>query len=96
MTEDDVLALGTWLYDGHVPAAVKVVRQPCRRGSGDHEDQIAIRDGSDTPCFVAWWQSPGDPTGFHSASGEHETLADAIAAADALVPGISWQLPPER
>ncbi|WP_432286478.1 hypothetical protein SLT36_06970 [Aminobacter sp. BA135] len=94
MSDGDVLALGTWHYDGHVPTAVKIVRQPYRRGSGDHEDPPAIRDGSETPCFVAWWGSPGDPCGFRSASGQHETLAEAMSAAEALVPSISWQLLP--
>jgi len=94
MADGDVLALGTWLYDGHVPTAVKIVRQPYRRGSGDHQDLPAIRDGSETPCFVAWWGSPGDPARFHSASGEHDTLVEAMSAAEVLVSGISWQLLP--
>lgn len=90
MDYGETVAVGTWLYDGHVPTGVKIVRQPFRRGSGDHEDPIHIRDGSADPCFVPWWQSPGE-AGYHAASGQHETAEAAKAAADALVPGIKWE-----
>jgi hypothetical protein len=87
-----IIRTGVWLYDGTVPAQVRLVRNLVTYGSGDYEDRAEIREDRDRPCYVLLFGIPGNIGEFRwaSASGQYETMEAALAGAEKLVPGIIW------
>lgn len=88
---EEVIRVGTWLYDGRVPAQLRIIRQEVSYGTGDYEDPPDIREDREGPCFVIHWGSPGEQDTFKSRSASYPTIEDAVGAAEAMVHTIEWQ-----
>jgi hypothetical protein len=91
--DEKLVRVGTWLYAGHVPAEVQLVRREFTIGTGDYEDPPEIRDSHDVPCYYFLWGHPSEPGVFKAASAQYQSLDDALTAAETIVEGgIKWHL----
>lgn len=67
---------GTWLYDGSVPARVRIRLHSVRYGSGDYQDALAIAEDQPVECFYVEWDASGGGRTL-AIGGPFETLEDA-------------------
>jgi hypothetical protein len=86
-----IVRSGTWLYAGVAPVGVRVLLSPETWGSGDHEDDESIRDGSPVECYCLAYEMAGAPGNFSNVVMNLATLADALACAESKFPGIQWR-----
>jgi hypothetical protein len=88
LDRDKIVASGTWLYDGTVPYRIAIYAKPARFESSRYDDddeqldeRRPIPDTKDGFLYYCW---PG-------RSGEHLTIEDAKAWADAQPWGpVTW------
>jgi len=94
-----VVATGVWLYDGAVPTTVRVVMldydfwYAVAAADGELESDEALALNEQGRLYYVRHR-PGWPAGgsFWPDSPGFHTLAEAVAAAQAAVPGpIAWQ-----
>lgn len=85
-----IVRSGIWLYAGATPVGVRVLLSPETWGSGDHEDDERIRDGSNIECYCLAYEMAGAPGSFCNLVMNLATLADAMVCAESKFPGIQW------
>ncbi len=87
-TDGDILAEGSWLYDGAVPAKIRVRFQSVRYGSHDYEDPPEIMEDFEIPTYVLEFEVAGSNGEHWSGSGQFDTLTEAMTRAEAIA-GVS-------
>lgn len=90
--EGEVVAVGTWLYDGSVKAEVTIQKMPILFGSGDYQDPPEIREDREVESYYIWFAPAGEPGEFRAGGGAELTLEKAKRRAEELVgQEISWR-----
>jgi hypothetical protein len=82
-----VVAEGTCLYAGTVECDIRIVREPVRYGSGDHEDPPEIANDAPMVTYSIQYGSTTRRGEFTSSSRGFASLAEAKAEAE-RTPGI--------
>ena len=72
----EIVKSGCFTYAGQITCDVRIIRSTVQYGSGDHEDSPHLEYGSTT--------ARGE---YNAGGGPYDSLAEAIAAAEAA-PGI--------
>jgi hypothetical protein len=97
---ESVVATGVWLYDGMVPTTIRVVMldydfwYAVSAADGDLEPGEAPQLNHEGRLYYVRHRPgwPDDDRSFWPDSQGFHTLAEAIVAAEAIVPGpIKWQ-----
>ena len=86
----EVVAEGTWLYDGCVPCYLRIIKWDILYGSGDYYDSPEIRDDKEIECFYILFEDMLEK-GRYSRGGGFLTLAEAMDDAEkATFQKINW------
>lgn len=92
LPSDTIVKAGVWLYDGTIPAGVRIVRRDTFYGTGDHEDPPEIRDDQDVTTFAVWFDPAPQAGIFNAGGGQYRSLVEAIAAVEQAVGAtLTWQ-----
>ena len=82
----EIVKSGVWLYAESVPSEVWIVKQNFEYHfeEGEQEAEILNKDGE---CFAVIIARDGKKIGRGS---EEMSLAEAVASAEQLIPGLTW------
>ena len=90
LPDSSVVRVGTWLYAGAVPTAVRITRSDVLNGTGDHEDPPELREDTDVECYYILFESPPSSGKYPAGGGAELTLEAAMNRAEKLVGRIDW------
>jgi hypothetical protein len=76
-TDGDILNTATWLYNGSVPAGVRIRFQSMRYGSSDWADDPEVRDDIELPTFVLEYEALGSIGELWNGGGQFPSLKAA-------------------
>ena len=91
MQREELILEGEFLYDGEVPARVRITRQPITPGTADYEDPPEIAEDRLDPSYRIDWSAPGQPDRIVARVGAFPTAEEARAFAEAQAPGLAWK-----
>jgi hypothetical protein len=86
-----VVREGVYQYAGSVPVGVRVLLSDMFLGSGDHEDDISIRENRREECYFIAYEAAGSPGTLSNLIPNFPPIEAAIALAENRFPGIRWQ-----
>ena len=81
---------GVWRYSQSVPVRIRVVESPETWGTGDYEDEDAVQENQEIPCYFIVYESAGSPGSFNNVIPNLESLESAYQEAELRFPGIEW------
>lgn len=84
---EEIARIGWFTYAGQITCDLRIIRSPVRYGSGDHEDPPHLADDQPVETYYVEYGSTTARGAFNAGSCAFDSLAGAIAAAEA-VPGI--------
>ncbi len=85
-----VVREGVWLYSQSVPVRIRVIASPQTWGTGDYEDEDAVAENQEIPCFFIVYESAGSSCNFNNVIPNLESLEAAYQEAELKFPGIEW------
>lgn len=91
-----VVCEGVWLYSGVVPVKVRILSSPEMWGSGDCDDEEAVRENQKMPCYFLAYEMAGKPGEYCNLVPNLESVNLAVAYAEEKLPGIRWVRPIEN
>jgi hypothetical protein len=89
MSDIEIVKEGRWLYANEVWCVVRIHRVDFWPGTGDHEDAPEIADDRVGEFYRVEYGTPNDGGRFNGG-GFHETLSQAIAMVEKIVPTVKW------
>ncbi len=91
ITDDwPILKEGVWLYAGSVPVAVRILLSAETWGTGDYEDEEAVRENRQVECYFLAYEMAAAPGNFCNLMPNIMSFEDAMAIAEDRFPGIQW------
>ena len=86
-----VVRKGIYLYAQSVPIQVRIVASAETWGTGDYEDEDAVAENQDIPCFFVLYEMAGKPGEFPNVVPNLPTLEAAYEFCGEKFPNIQWQ-----
>ena len=91
ITDDwPILKEGVWLYAGSAPVAVRILLSAETWGTGDDEDEKAVRENHQVECYFLAYEMAGAPGNFCNLMPNIMTFEEALSTAEDRFPGIQW------
>lgn len=81
-TSENVVAKGTFLYDGTVECDICIVFSPVRYGRGDHEDPPETQNDIEVDTYYLWFGSTTERNRFNAGGGGFSSLQEAMKNAE--------------
>jgi len=89
--DEELVAVGKWLYDGTIECVVQIVQRNKAYGSGDYQDPIEVREDREGKFYYLKFFNPASPERHSSESGAYDSIELAQEAATKTCPGIVWE-----
>ena len=90
-TDEELVAVGRWLYDGTAESVVHIVKRNWAFGSGDYEDPPDVREDREGTFYYLKFFNPARPERHSSESGAYDSIRLAKEAAKKTCLGIVWE-----
>ena len=80
---ENIIKVGTFLYDDSVLCDVCISFSPVRFGTGDYEDQLEIGEDVVVDTYYVFFGSATERGCYNSGGGGYPSLAEAVANVEA-------------
>ena len=80
--DENIVALGTFLYDETIECDICVVYSPVLYGTGDYEDEPELRNDIEIDTYYLWFGSTTERNRFNAGGAAFATLEDAMKNAE--------------
>ncbi len=81
-TSENIVKVGTFLYDETVLCDLCIVFSPVRFGTGDYEDPPEVCDDVEIDTYYVWFGSTVARGHYNAGGGGWTSLAEAVASVE--------------